>query len=124
MIYLIDDDKSVRRGFGMFLKSAGYDYTSFESAENFLDMFKPVNGDLIVLDLSLPGMNGCDLVRKFSEEGYHVPIIVVTSLDDSGSRGLCRKFGVKAFLRKPVDGEALIDLIKYHLQPESLKAEA
>jgi FixJ family two-component response regulator len=116
MIYLIDDDKSVRRGFELFLKSAGMDFRSIETAEDFLSQFKPGTGDLIVLDISLPGMNGCDLLKKFEESGIHIPVIVVTSFDELHSRESCRKYGVKAFLRKPVDGEALIDLIKYHVQ--------
>jgi two-component system, NtrC family, C4-dicarboxylate transport response regulator DctD len=116
MIYLIDNDKSVRRGFEMFLKSAGYDYRSIESSEDFIPQFKPVQGDLIVLDLSLPGLNGNSLLKKFNDSDIQVPIIVVTSMEDFESRELCREYGVKAFLRKPVDGEALIDIIKYNLK--------
>jgi FixJ family two-component response regulator len=115
MIYLIDDDKSIRRGFELFLKSAGMAYKSMESAEEFLSGYKPGAGDLIVLDLTLTGMNGCDLLKKFDETGIHIPVIVVTSYDDPLNRGYCKKYGVKAFLRKPVDGEALIDLIKYNI---------
>jgi FixJ family two-component response regulator len=116
MIYLIDDDKSVRRGFGIFLKSAGYEYTSLENAEDLITLCNPDTSDLIVLDLSLPGLNGCELLKQFEESGIHVPVIVVTSLDDKASRELCRKYGVIAFLRKPVDSEALLDIIKYNLQ--------
>jgi FixJ family two-component response regulator len=116
MIYLIDDDKSVRRGFELFLKSAGMAYKSLESGEDFLMQFKPGSGDLVVLDLSFPGMSGCALLKEFDETGIHIPVIVVTSFDEPASRDYCRKYGVKAFLRKPVDGEALIDLIKYNIQ--------
>lgn len=116
MIYLIDDDKSVRRGFELFLKSAGMAYLCLESAEDFLSRFKPETGDLMILDLTLPGMNGCDLLRTFNEMDIHIPVIVVTSFEDPHSRECCRKYGVKAFLRKPVDSEALMDLIKYNIQ--------
>jgi FixJ family two-component response regulator len=115
MIYLIDDDKSVRRGFGIFLKSAGYDYRSIESSDDFIPLFKPVPGDLIVLDLSIPGIGGCDLLEKLDESDIAIPVIVVTSVDEPQRRESCRKYGVKAYLRKPVDGEALIDIIKYTL---------
>jgi FixJ family two-component response regulator len=115
MIYLIDDDKSVRRGFEMFLKSAGYEFISLDSAEGFLSQYKPGSGDLVVLDLSLPGMNGCDLLKSFEESGIHIPVIVVTSFDEPQSRDYCRKYGVKAFMRKPVDGEALLDIIKFNI---------
>jgi len=115
MIYIIDDDLSVRRGFEMFLKSVDCEYKSYENAEDFLTEFKPDIEDLIVLDLSLPGVNGCDLLEKFDQADIRVPVIIVTSLDNPKSRECCRKYGVKAFLRKPVDGEALIDLIRYNM---------
>ena len=111
MIYLIDDDKSVRRAFELFLKSAGMDYRSFESAEEFLTICTLVPGDLLVLDINLPGMSGCDLLKKFKHDDIYIPVIVVTAFDDPVSREICRQYGVKAFLRKPVDGEALIDII-------------
>jgi two-component system, LuxR family, response regulator FixJ len=116
MIYLIDDDPSVRRGFEIFLKSVGYDYRSFECAEEFLLLFKPAKGDLVVLDLTLQGMHGTDLLEKFEENSINIPVIIVTSTDEPGMRERCRKYGVKAFLRKPVDGEALLDLIKFNIQ--------
>ncbi len=115
MIYIIDQDNSVRRGIGIFLKSAGFDYRSIESSDNFIPLFKPVPGDLIVVDLSAPGIEGFDLFNKLDEAGISIPIVVVTSLDEPYRREICRKYGVKAFLRKPVDGEALIDIINYSL---------
>jgi FixJ family two-component response regulator len=120
MIYLIDDDKSVRRGFEIFLKSAGMEYKSFESAENFLSLIIPGNQDVIVLDLQLPGINGCDLLKKFHDDDLEIAVIVVTAYDELLSRECCTKYGVKAFLRKPVDAEALIDLIKFNLPVEVL----
>jgi FixJ family two-component response regulator len=117
MIYLIDDDNSVRRAFELFLKSAGMLFTSFETATDFLSVFKIKSGgqDVIVLDLNLPGLNGCDLLKQMDQDGIHVPVIVVTAFDDPVSRECCLKYGVKAYLRKPVDGEALIDIIKFNL---------
>ena len=120
MIYLIDDDKSVRRGFELFFKSEGMDFISMEGAEDFLSRFKPGNSDLLVLDLSLPGMNGCDLLDRLNSEDIKIPVIVVTALDDPKSREFCRIKGVKAYLRKPVDGDALIDTIKYITLTESI----
>jgi FixJ family two-component response regulator len=121
MIYLIDDDKSVRRGFELFLRSEEMDYKSLECAEEFFTQYKPDSADLIVLDLSLPGMNGCDMLRKLDSDGMYVPVIVVTAFDDPQSRECCRKYGVKSYLRKPVDGDALVDTIKYILMTESAK---
>jgi len=113
MIYIIDDDQSVRRGFGILLKSAGFECTSFGSAEEFLEQSKPAGSDLIILDYHLPGKSGCDLLEHFVRVKLHVPVIIITAFDDQISRDCAKKYGALAYLRKPVDGEALVDLIKY-----------
>jgi FixJ family two-component response regulator len=115
MIYLIDDDKSVRRGFELFFKATGMEYASFESADEFLAKITPELKDIIVLDLHLPGMSGIDFLKKHDLEGTHLNVIVVTAFDDPYSREYCQQYGVKAYLRKPVDGEALMDIIKFNM---------
>lgn len=89
---------------------------SFERAEEFLSLVTPNPGDTLVLDLNLPGMSGVDLLHHLDGAGIHLPVIVVTAFDDPQSRESCRNYGVKAYMRKPVDGEALIDIIKYNVQ--------
>jgi FixJ family two-component response regulator len=115
MIYLVDDDKSVSYGFGMFLESAGMETRAFGTAEEFLKDARLQTGDILVLDIHLPGMSGCELLHKLSEAEVTIPVIVVTAFDEPQSREACRDYGVKAFLRKPVDGEALLDIITYSL---------
>jgi CheY-like chemotaxis protein len=81
---------------------------------NFLSKFRPGRQDLLVLDLALPGMKGCDLLEKIDKEKYQLPVIVITASDDAKDLEFCKKFGVKAYLRKPVDGGALLDIIKFN----------
>ena len=116
MIFLIDDDHSVRRGYELFLMSAKMECKSFENANEFLGTCSPGKGDLLILDLNLPGMSGFDVLKKFAQDDIHIPVIVVTAFDDPSSRQKCKDYGVKIFLRKPVDGETLIDIIRYNLQ--------
>lgn len=111
MVYLIDDDKSVRRGFELFLKSAGMNYKSFESADSFASLVEPGVNDTIILDLNLPGKSGCEFLQILREKKNDVQVVVVTAFDEPQTRKRCKDLGVKAYLRKPVDGEALIDLI-------------
>ena len=118
MIYIVEDDISIIRGFELFLKSAGMEFRSFENATDFLTDYHPRRQDILVLDLNLPGMLGSDLLQKLEDDGLHIPTIVVTAFDDAQNRETCKKYGVKAYLRKPVDGEALIDIIKYN-QPNT-----
>ena len=115
MLYIIDDDKSVIRSFALLLRSAGIDHRSFESADEFLSVSKPNAKDLLILDLNLPGISGYDVMKKFYQEGIPVPVIIITAQEDPQIKELCKKYGVIAFLRKPVDGEALLDIIRYNL---------
>jgi len=118
MVYIVDDDQSVRDGFTILLQSSGYKCRCFESAEELLKSYKKEAKDLLVLDMHLVGMNGCTLLEKLGEKGLHMPVIVITAFDEPKYRECCREYGVLAYLRKPVDGEALIDLIKYNLESQ------
>ena len=116
MVYIVEDDKNVREGFVMLLKSEGLNSVAYENAEDFLKAFKPAAGDLLILDMHLPGMNGCALLEKMAKQGLHFPFIILTGFDEALSRNCAKKFGALAYLRKPVDSSALIDLIKYNLE--------
>ena len=120
MIYIIDDDPNVRDGFMMLLKSAGYQCNSFESAEEFLKKYKAGANDLLILDIHLPGMSGCSLMEYLRKNNEHVPVIIITGYDDEATRTEAKNYGAIAYLRKPVDGEALIDLIKFKLGTQIL----
>ena len=115
MISIIDDDIHVRMGFEILLKSAGYNSTSFESAEEFLQQSMTGVNDLILLDMNLPGMNGCEFLKYLKKTGIFIPVIIITAYDDPYSRQCAKDYGALAFLRKPVDSDALIDLIQYNL---------
>jgi len=116
MVYIVDDDQNVRDGFTILLRSSGYECRCFASAEEFLKNYKKQDRDLLILDMHLIGINGCTLLEKLEEKGLHLPVIVITAFDEPKYRNCCREYGVLAFLRKPVDGEALLDIIKYNLE--------
>ena len=113
MIYILDDDPYVRRGLGLLLRSAGFEHTLLDSVEEFLDKFPPQDTDLLILEMHMPGMGGCDLLEYFSQNEIYVPVIIITAYDEPFSRECAKKYGAIAYLRKPIDGEALIDLINY-----------
>jgi len=113
MIYIIDDDKYVRRGFEILFKSAGLTCSSFASAEEFLKIMHTLDNDIIILDMHMPGMNGCELLEYLSARKIFLPVIIITAYDELVSRECAKKYGALAYLRKPVDSEALIDLINY-----------
>ena len=116
MIFIIDDDQSVLRALLLLLQSAGFDARAFSSAVEFLAQSGVSENDCIILDLSMPGMSGFDLMGRLAARGIDARIIVITAYDDAENRERALKLKAAAFLTKPVDDQALIDTIKWTAQ--------
>jgi FixJ family two-component response regulator len=116
MIYIIDDDESVRRAFLILMQSADFDAQAFPSPEKFFESITLTDHDCVILDLRMPGMNGFDVLGNLSSQKIRAPVIVVSSFDDAQNRQRARELGVVSFFRKPVDSQALIDTINWVLE--------
>ena len=116
--FVVDDDPSARSGLARLLRAAGYDVRVFASADEFLDTFDPDLSGCLVLDIRMPGMTGEEMQAELNARGVHLPTIVVTADDTQGTRQLAQKMKAVAFFRKPVDGLALVDAIKWVLERE------
>jgi FixJ family two-component response regulator len=115
VIYVIDDDASVRVALERLLISAGFRARTYASAADFLAAGLPSEGSCIITDVKMPGMSGLELHRKLCEAGSHVPVIFVTAYDTEDARAQARRGGAVAYFRKPVDDQALIDAIGWAL---------
>ncbi len=113
MIYVIDDDESVRRALQRLLRSAGLDVKAFSSAKEFLESGDFGERACIVVDVQMRGLTGFDLQEELASKGIRIPVIAVSALDDAKTRERARELGATAFFRKPVDGQALIDAIHW-----------
>jgi FixJ family two-component response regulator len=113
VVYLIDDDESVRRALQRLLRSAGFEVKAFSSGEAFLQSENLDVGACIVLDIRMPGLTGFDVQEKLASMGIRIPVITVSAFDDPETRERARKLGAVAFFRKPVDGQAVIDAIHW-----------
>jgi FixJ family two-component response regulator len=113
MVYLIDDDESVRRALQRLLQSVGFDVKAFSSAEEFFKGLDLSQRGCIILDIRVPGLTGFDLQKKLASEGVRIPVIAISAFDDGEIRERARELGAAAFFRKPVDGQALIDAIHW-----------
>ena len=111
LIYVIDDDASVRKAFGRLLRSANLDAETFSSAEEFLSSPKQKENACIIIDIRMPGLSGFDLQQRLSSEGIKIPVIVISASDDVETRERARELGAIAFFRKPIDDQALLDAI-------------
>jgi FixJ family two-component response regulator len=111
MVYVVDDDESIRRASARLLKSAGLDCETFSSPEEFLGLKRMEKNACILTDIRMPDSTGLDLIERLAACGLRIPVIVVSASDDAQVREMAREMGAVAFFQKPVDDQALLDAI-------------
>jgi FixJ family two-component response regulator len=114
-VFVVDDDPSVRASIQGLLQSAGLRCESFGTAEEFLRNKRPDGPCCLVLDVSLPGINGLDFQRELANSGIQIPIIFVTGHGDIPMTVKAMKSGAVEFLTKPFDDQDLLDAIRQAL---------
>jgi FixJ family two-component response regulator len=112
VVSVVDDDASLRRSLRNLLLSAGFRVDTFVSAEEFSRSAERENTGCLVLDLGMTGMSGPDLLRHLAAAGSRVPVVVLTARGDEETRQRSLQAGAVAFLKKPFDGDALLDAIR------------
>jgi len=110
-VFVIDDDAGVRASIQGLLKSASLPSESFGTAEEFLRRKRPDGPSCLVLDVSLPGVNGLDFQRQLGDAGIQIPIIFITGHGDIPMTVKAMKSGAVEFLTKPFLDQALLDAI-------------
>ncbi|MBW9051104.1 response regulator transcription factor [Rhizobium mesosinicum] len=110
-IAVVDDDRSIREALQDMLQSYGYSCSTFDSAKAFLGFDSASDFDCIILDVSMPEIDGLELQASLRTAGLNVPIVFVTSHDDDRTRDAALAGGALAFLGKPVDLERLLHFI-------------
>jgi len=111
-VFVIDDDASVRASIRGLLKSVGLRSQSFGTAEEFLRSKRPDGPSCLVLDVSLPGINGLDFQHELADVGIQIPIIFVTGHGDIPMSVKAMKSGAVEFLTKPFLDEDLLAAIR------------
>ena len=112
LIYVVDDDVSVRNGLNNLLRSAGFTVQTFSSAREFLASARPDLPSCLLLDVQLPGLSGLDLQQELAKGGIQIPIIFITGHGDIPMSVRAMKAGALEFLTKPVNDEDLLDAIQ------------
>ena len=111
LIAVVDDDGSVCEALESLLKSIGFRTTSFTSARSFLDSPQFPTVSCVVLDVSMPNMDGLELQRHLAGTNP-IPIIFITAHRDEKTRDRALRAGAVSFLNKPFSDEALIDSLQ------------
>ena len=111
-VFVIDDDAEVRSSIQGLLKAAGLRSESFGTAEEFLRNKVPDGPSCLVLDVSLPGVDGLELQRKLADAGFRIPIVFMTGHGDIPMTVKAIKSGAVEFLTKPFVDQDLLNAIQ------------
>src|SRR5258708_1231271 len=112
IVFVVDDDISVRESLEALIRFVGWQPETFASAEEFLTRPRPVAPCCLVLDVSLPELNGLELQKLIATDRIDMPIIFITGHGDIPMTVQAMKAGAVEFLTKPIDDDALLSAIK------------
>jgi FixJ family two-component response regulator len=108
IVFIVDDDASVREALGRLVRSAGLRVEAFASAEAFLNRARTDAPSCLVLDVQLPDLSGLDLQRRMVDANHEMPIVFITGHGDIPTTVRAMKAGAIEFLTKPlVEGDVL-----------------
>ena len=110
LIAVVDDEEPVRRALARLLRSAGFDSETHPSGDEFIETFSEPP-DCIVLDLHMPKVDGFGVQCWLAKSGIETPVIVITGHNTPEARERAMTAGAVAYLRKPVDADALLTAI-------------
>ena len=112
VIFVVDDDPSVRKSLTRVMTSAGYAVETFASARDFLAREPLVGPCCVVLDVRMPGLTGLDLQETLARSGHRMPIVFITGHGDISMSVKAMKGGAVDFLTKPFDVENLLEAVQ------------
>jgi FixJ family two-component response regulator len=111
IVYVIDDDPSVREALGSLIRSVGLSVETFASAQDFLSSNRAERAGCLVLDVRLPGLSGLELQSELTAVEIHLPIIFITGHGDIPMTVRAMKAGAVEFLTKPFRDQDLLEAI-------------
>ena len=123
VVYIVDDDDSLRAAVGRLVRSIGLDVVLLESAREFLAQKLPDAPCCLVLDVRLPGLGGLDFQAELAKANVRTPIIFLTAYGDIPMTVKAMKAGAVEFLTKPFRDQDLIDAIQLALERDRQRRE-
>ena len=121
VVFVVDDDPSVRDALARLLRSVGLDVLSFGSTQEFVQSKRPDAPGCLVLDVRLPGRSGLDFQRELAASGIHLPIVFITGHGDIRMSVRALKAGAIEFLTKPFQDQELLDAIQLGIERDRVR---
>ena len=112
VVFVVDDDVSVRESLELLIRCEGWQPETFASAQDFLARPRVLAPSCLVLDVSLPGLNGLDLQKRIAGDRIEMPIVFITGHGDVPMTVQAMKAGAIEFLTKPFSDDALLNAIR------------
>ena len=112
IVFVVDDDVSVRESLELLIDNEGWQPETFACAQEFLDRPRPLLPSCLLLDISLPGLNGLELQKRVAVERRDMPIIFITGYGDVPKSVQAMKAGAVEFFTKPLDDVALLHAMR------------
>ena len=119
IVFVVDDDVSVRRSLELLIGSAGWKPETFASAQEFLSSPRVLAPSCLVLDVSLPDLNGLELQKRIAGDRSDMPIIFISGYGDVPMTVQAMKAGAVEFLTKPFSDDVLLTAIQHALERSS-----
>jgi FixJ family two-component response regulator len=123
IVFVVDDDASVRDAIGNLLESIGVRAQMFSSTEEFMQARRPEAPGCLVLDVRLPGKSGLEFQEELEKAGLEIPIIFITAHGDIPMTKRAMKAGAIEFLTKPFEKKDLLDAIAHGLERDRLRRQ-
>ncbi len=132
LVYLVDDDFSIRDSLSLLIESTGQAVRCFESADDFLNNFDPDQAGCLILDVRMPSMTGLELQEELARRDFAIPIIFISGHADVPDSSKAFRAGAVDYMEKPFDSELLLTRMKeaikkdvdtrvYHAERRKLK---
>lgn len=123
LVFVVDDDASVRKAVARLLRARGLDVEVFESGEAFLEANPQSDSACVLLDLQMPGLTGLAMQERMNEQDLPFPVVFVSGHADVPASVRAMKAGAVDFLQKPFDEEDLMDAIEQALALHAKRVE-
>src|SRR4030081_1390914 len=123
VVFVVDDDPSVRRAIKRLVESVGLRVETFGSAQEFLCSERPDSASCLVLDIRLPGISGLEFQRDLAKAGIHIAVVFITGHGDIPMTVGAMKAGAVDFLTKPFRDQDLLDAVQQAIDRDRKRRE-
>lgn len=118
LVYLVDDDFSIRDSLSLLIESTGQAVRCFESADEFLNNFDPDQAGCLILDVRMPSMTGLELQEELARRDFAIPIIFISGHADVPDSSKAFRAGAVDYMEKPFDSDTLLKRMQEAIQKD------